>query len=92
VKDSTTADSTGKPSRPSKPLTDFPHFHHATARWAKKIRGKLLNGRKGLGFYNLQQTFRTIADKAKDQPTVDFIRGHEVPHMSSVFRETISDT
>jgi hypothetical protein len=50
-----------------------------------------INGRKGLGFYTLRHTFRTVADEVKDQPAVDFIRGHEVPHMSSVYRETISD-
>src|SRR5439155_1427745 len=58
--------------------------------------GKLLtkaeiNGRKGLGFYTLRHTFRTVADEAKDQPACDFIMGHEVPHMSSVYRETIGD-
>jgi integrase len=72
--------------------------------WAKlstdntlaKEMGKLLktlgiNGRVGLGFYTLRHTFRTVADEAKDQPAADFIMGHEVPHMSSVYRETISD-
>jgi integrase len=42
-------------------------------------------------FYVLRHTFRTVADEAKDQPAADFIMGHEVPHMSSVYRETISD-
>jgi integrase len=50
-----------------------------------------INGRKGLGFYTLRHTFRTVADAAKDQPAADFIMGHEVPHMSSVYRETIGD-
>jgi integrase len=50
-----------------------------------------INGRKGLGFYTLRHTFRTVADESKDQPAVDFIMGHEVPHMSSVYRERISD-
>jgi integrase len=49
-------------------------------------------GRKGLGFYTLRHTFRTVADEARDQPAADFIMGHEVPHMSSIYRETISDT
>jgi integrase len=58
--------------------------------------GKLLkrlgiNGRKGLGFYTLRHTFRTVADEAKDQPAADYLMGHEVAHMSSVYRETISD-
>jgi integrase len=42
-------------------------------------------------FYTLRHTFRTIADEAKDQPAADYIMGHEVPHMSSIYRETISD-
>jgi integrase len=50
-----------------------------------------INGRKGLGFYTLRHTFRTVADEAKDQPAADYIMGHEIPHMSAVYRERISD-
>jgi integrase len=50
-----------------------------------------INGRKGLGFYTLRHVFRTVADEARDQPAADYIMGHEVPHMSSVYRESISD-
>jgi hypothetical protein len=57
----------------------------------KLLRALHINGRKGLGFYTLRHTFRTVADEAKDQPAVDYIMGHEVPHMSSIYRETISD-
>jgi integrase len=57
---------------------------------AKLLRRFCINGRKGLGFYTLRHTFRTVADEARDQPAADFIMGHEVPHMSSVYRETIS--
>jgi len=32
-----------------------------------------------------------VADGAKDQPAADFIMGHEVQHMSSVYREGIDD-
>src|SRR5262249_28787727 len=46
---------------------------------------------KGRNFYTLRHTFRTVADEAKDQPAADHIMGHEVPHMSSVYREGISD-
>src|SRR5262249_51380452 len=42
-------------------------------------------------FYTLRHTFRTVADEARDQPAADHIMGHEVPHRSSVYRETISD-
>src|SRR5262249_33048261 len=58
---------------------------------AKLLRRLGINGRKGLGFYTLRHTFRTVADAAKDQPAADFIMGHEVPHMSTVYREGIDD-
>jgi integrase len=58
----------------------------------RKLLNKLgINSRKGLGFYTLRHTFRTVADESKDQPAVDYSMGHEVPHMSSIYRETISD-
>ena len=50
-----------------------------------------LTVRRGVGFYALRHTFRTVADEARDQPAADHIMGHLVPHMSSVYRETISD-
>jgi integrase len=59
--------------------------------FGKLLRALHINGRQGLGFYTLRHTFRTVADESKDQPAVDFIMGHEVPHMSAVYRETISD-
>jgi integrase len=62
------------------------------SREVGKLLKKLgINGRKGLGFYTLRHTFRTVADEAHDQPAADFIMGHESPHMSTVYRETISD-
>jgi integrase len=74
----------------------LPWAKDATDQTLAKEFGKLLrklsiNGRQGLGFYTLRHTFRTVADEAKDQPAADFIMGHEVPHMSIVYRETISD-
>jgi integrase len=50
-----------------------------------------INSRKGLGFYTLRHTFRTVADEARDQPAANCIMGHEIPRMSSVYRERISD-
>jgi|SRR5579884_301214 len=58
---------------------------------SKLMKALKINGRKGLGFYTLRHTFRTVADESKDQPAVDFIMGDEVPNMSAVYRETISD-
>jgi integrase len=59
--------------------------------FGKLLRALKIKGRKGLGFYTLRHTFRTVADESKDQPAVDHMMGHELPHMSSVYRETISD-
>jgi integrase len=57
----------------------------------RKLLDKLgING--GRNFYALRHTFRTVADGAKDQPAADHIMGHEVAHMSSVYREGIDDT
>jgi integrase len=64
---------------------DSPLSH---AVW-KLLKSLGVNGHRN--FYTLRHTFRTVADESKDQPAVDFIMGHEVPHMSSVYRETISD-
>jgi integrase len=59
---------------------------------AKLLKALEINGRKGLGFYTLRHVFRTVADEARDQPAVDHIMGHESPHMSAAYRETISDS
>src|SRR5205823_9745070 len=74
----------------------LPWAKDATDQTLSKEFGKLtgaagVGGRAGLGFYTLRHTYRTVADEAKDQPAVDYSMGHEVPHMSAVYRETISD-
>lgn len=58
---------------------------------AKHLKELGIDGRKRLGFYTLRHVFRTIADESKDQPAVDFFVGHEIPHMSAIYRETISN-
>jgi integrase len=70
-----------------KDISDSP-ISRETARLLRRLG---INGRKRLGFYTLRHTFRTVADEAKDQPAADYIMGHEVPHMSTVYREKISD-
>jgi integrase len=59
--------------------------------FGKLLRRLGIKGRTGLGFYSLRHTFRTIADESKDSVACDFIMGHEIPHMSSVYRERIDD-
>jgi integrase len=56
----------------------------------RKLLNKLgIDGHRN--FYTLRHSFRTAADGAKDQPAADLIMGHEVAHMSSVYREGIDD-
>jgi integrase len=64
----------------------------AVTKEMKKLLNKLgIGGRRGLNFYGLRHTFRTVADESRDQAACDHIMGHESPHMSTVYRERISD-
>jgi integrase len=65
--------------------------HTLAKEYAKLLHELGINSRKGIGFYTLRHTYRTVADESKDQAAVDYTMGHEVPHMSAVYRETISD-
>jgi integrase len=70
-----------------KNTTDNP----VTKETAKLLRRLGINGRKGLGFYVLRHTFRTVADESKDQVAVDHVMGHARDDMATVYRERISD-
>jgi integrase len=56
---------------------------------AKLLKALGINGHRN--FYTIRHTFRTVADEARDQPAADYIMGHESMHMSTVYRERISD-
>jgi integrase len=71
---------------------DREHNWPVLSNMVRKLLRRLgINGRHRLGFYTLRHTFRTVADGAKDQPAADLIMGHEVAHMSSVYREGVDD-
>ena len=55
----------------------------------KLIKELNLNG--GRGFYALRHTFRTIADRSKDQSAIDHIMGYARDNMASLYCEGIDD-
>lgn len=56
---------------------------------AKLLKRLGIDGHRN--FYTCRHTHRTVADESRDQAACDAIMGHESPHMSSVYREKISD-
>lgn len=59
--------------------------------FSKLLKRLGINGRKGLGFYTLRHTFRTIADATRDFPAARLIMGHVDNSMDDVYREGIDD-
>lgn len=57
----------------------------------KLLRKLDINGRKGLGFYSLRHTFRTVADATRDFPAVRLIMGHVDASIDATYREHIDD-
>jgi integrase len=50
-----------------------------------------INGRRGLGFYTLRHTFRTIADSQRDFPAIRIIMGHADGSIDDAYRERVED-
>lgn len=46
---------------------------------------------KGIGFYTLRHTFRTVADAARDHVATDLIMGHSDSSMGGHYRERVDD-
>src|SRR5262249_33436398 len=73
------------------PWTSTTYGTAITHETEKLLHSLKNNGRVGLGFYTLRTTYRTVADESKDQAACDHTMGHEVPHMSTIYRQGISD-
>jgi integrase len=61
-------------------------------QFSRLLRRLKINGRRGLNFYSLRHTFRTVADESRDQPACDYLMGHTRNDMASVYRERIEDS
>jgi integrase len=62
-----------------------------TQEMTKLLHALKINGRRGLGFYSLRHTFRTVADATRDFPAVRLIMGHADGSIDDVYREHIDD-
>ncbi len=62
----------------------------AVGKHFNKLLVQLGLKRKGVGFYTLRHTFRTLADEVRDQHAIHRIMGHVIPGMSGVYVERIS--
>jgi integrase len=63
----------------------------AIAEEFAKLLTELKLKRRGLSFYALRHTFRTIADATRDFPAIDRIMGHTDNSMADRYRERIDD-
>lgn len=63
----------------------------AISKEIAKITKAIGISRRGMNFYAIRHTFRTVADEAKDQPAANLIMGHADDSMADIYRESISD-
>ena len=59
-----------------------------TVRFAALLKALGMH-RRGIGFYTLRHTFRTLADETNDQHAIHLIMGHAIPGMSGIYVEEI---
>ena len=73
-------ESTGKPTKRDNVATEF-----------GKLQGKLGISKPRRGFYGIRHTWRTVADRCRDQRAAACIMGHEMGDIASHYVERIDD-
>jgi integrase len=64
-----------------------------TRTFGRLLESLEINGRRGLGFYALRHTFRTIADNTKDFPAIRMVMGHSSDgSIDGTYVENIDDS
>lgn len=61
------------------------------AKEARKLLDSIGISRKGVGFYALRHTFRTVADDTLDAVAIDLVMGHKDESMAAHYRERVAD-
>jgi integrase len=78
--------------RKGKQVFDQARDSNAVAQAMCRLMRKLkINGRRGLGFYTLRHTFRTVADNTKDFAAIRTIMGHADGRIDDAYVESIGD-
>jgi len=62
-----------------------------TAELSKLLHSLDINGRRGLGFYTLRHTFRTVADATKDFTAIRCIMGHTDDSIDANYTHSVDD-
>lgn len=62
-----------------------------TGEMTKLLHSLHINGRRGLGFYTLRHTFRTVADATKDRTAIRCIMGHSDDSMDANYTHGVED-
>ena len=68
-----------------------PYITTAVGNEFKKLLRATDNYVKGVTFYSLRRTFRTIADETGDFAAIDLIMGHKSNSMAALYRQRIRD-